>query len=153
MTTKQWATFVVDNVHEITFSSAAFKRLFLPHDYKDLILAFVQSHLNKEDVFDDVIEGKGQGMIMLLHGPPGLGKTLTAEAVAEEMKVPLYVVSAGQLGFDVETMEEKLQDVLDICAKWGAVLLLDEADVFLEQRQLTDLHRNRLVSSEFNPFP
>ncbi|PIA94172.1 hypothetical protein CB0940_08049 [Cercospora beticola] len=146
MTTKQWATFAVDNIDDITFSAAAFKHLFLPHDYKDLILAFVQSHLNKEDAFDDVIEGKGQGMIMLLHGPPGLGKTLTAEAVAEEMKVPLYVVSAGQLGFDVETMEEKLQDVLDICAKWGAVLLLDEADVFLEQRQLTDLHRNRLVS-------
>ncbi|KAM3417152.1 hypothetical protein BST61_g8727 [Cercospora zeina] len=83
---------------------------------------------------------------MLLHGLPGLGKTLTAEAVAEEMKVPLYAVSAGQLGSDAETVEDKLQNLLDICAKWGAVLLLDEADVFLEQRQLTDLHRNRLVS-------
>ncbi len=30
--------------------------------------------------------------------------------------------------------------------KWDAVLLLDEADVFLEQRSLHDVHRNALVS-------
>lgn len=153
MTSKQWAIFNVNGISEIKFSTAAFRRLVLPHDYKELILAFVDSHLNKEDEFDDIIEGKGRGMIVLLHGSPGLGKTLTAEAVAEEMKVPLYAMSAGQLGFDVETMEYALQDVLDICAKWGAVLLLDEADVFLEQRQLTDLQRNRLVSSEFGTDP
>ncbi|KXS95708.1 hypothetical protein AC578_10765 [Pseudocercospora eumusae] len=146
LTSKQWAKFDVDGVGEINFSKAAFKRLFLPHDYKELILAFVDSHLNRGDDFDDIVEGKGKGMVILLHGAPGLGKTLTAEAVAEEMQVPLYAMSAGQLGFDAETIEYNLQDVLDICAKWGAVLLLDEADVFLEQRQITDIHRNRLVS-------
>jgi hypothetical protein len=35
---------------------------------------------------------------------------------------------------------------MDIAHSWGAVLLLDEADVFLEKREINDLHRNALVS-------
>jgi len=35
---------------------------------------------------------------------------------------------------------------MDIAHSWGAVLLLDEADVFLEKRQHQDVHRNALVS-------
>jgi ATP-dependent Lon protease len=37
----------------------------------------------------DVMEGKGEGAIFLLHGPPGVGKTLTAEAIAELLHKPL----------------------------------------------------------------
>jgi len=37
-------------------------------------------------------------MIFLLHGPPGVGKTLTAEATAETLKKPLYTVNVGELG-------------------------------------------------------
>jgi AAA+ superfamily predicted ATPase len=35
---------------------------------------------------------------------------------------------------------------MDVTHAWGAILLLDEADVFLEQRQAQDVHRNALVS-------
>ena len=87
-----------------------------------------------------------QGMILLLCGPPGVGKTLTAESVAEEMKVPLYSMAAGDLGLDPRTVESSLRDILEMCTKWNAILLLDEADVFLEQRSLHELERNKLVS-------
>jgi len=86
------------------------------------------------------------GIILLLCGPPGVGKTLTAESVAEEMKVPLFMMSAGDLGLDPRHVESKLQGILDMCTRWGAILLLDEADVFLEQRSLHELERNKLVS-------
>ena len=79
-------------------------------------------------------------------GPPGVGKTLTAESVAEEMKVPLYMMSAGDLGLDPRHVESKLQGILDMCTRWNAFLLLDEADVFLEERSLHELERNKLVS-------
>jgi SpoVK/Ycf46/Vps4 family AAA+-type ATPase len=85
-------------------------------------------------------------MIILLCGPPGVGKTLTAESVAEEMKVPLFCMSAGDLGLDPSKVEAKLQDILEMCTRWHSVLLLDEADVFLEQRSLHELERNKLVS-------
>lgn len=43
-------------------------------------------------------------------------------------------------------MESKLQNILEMCTRWNAILLLDEADVFLEQRSLHELERNKLVS-------
>lgn len=79
-------------------------------------------------------------------GPPGVGKTLTAEAVAEKMKVPLYMLSAGDLGLEPRSVDVKLQGILDLCTRWGAILLIDEADVFLEERSLHELERNKLVS-------
>lgn len=56
------------------------------------------------------------------------------------------MVSAGELGTDPARLESELQKILDIAHSWGAVLLLDEADVFLEKRQIHDIHRNALVS-------
>lgn len=43
------------------------------------------------------------------------------------------------------------QRLLFISANLSVVLLLDEADVFLEERSLSDLERNSLVSGKFSP--
>ena len=64
------------------------------------------------------------------------------------MHAPLYMMSAGDLGLDSSNVESSLSNVLEMSTKWNAVLLLDEADVFLEQRSAHDLERNKLVSSE-----
>ena len=64
------------------------------------------------------------------------------------MRVPLYSISAAELGLDSDSVEEALGNVLEITQKWKAVLLLDESDVFLEQRTTDGLERNKLVSSE-----
>lgn len=143
---KLWLNFFVNCVKDIEWQTDAFDRLVLPKNQKELILGFTESQRKFRDTFDDVIEGKGRGMIILLCGPPGVGKTLTAESMAEEMKIPLYMMSAGDLGFDPRKVETKLQDILEMCSRWNAILLLDEADVFLEQRSLHELERNKLVS-------
>ena len=145
MTNKLWLNMYVNSVSEIEFSSGAFDRLVLPPKHKELILSFTESQ-KYSDCFDDVIEGKGKGIILLLCGPPGVGKTLTAESVAEEMRVPLYMMSAGDLGVEPRHVENTLKDIMEMCTKWNAILLLDEADVFLEQRSLHELERNKLVS-------
>lgn len=85
-------------------------------------------------------------MICLFSGPPGCGKTLTAEAVAEVTKRPLYSVSAGDLGVDAYDVDENLSRILNMTENWNAVLLIDEADVFLEQRTRNDIGRNAIVS-------
>ncbi|KAF2144007.1 uncharacterized protein K452DRAFT_223451 [Aplosporella prunicola CBS 121167] len=144
--TKQWLNFFVNSVKEIEWSTNAFDSLVLPANQKELILGFTESQRKYKASFDDIIEGKGKGIILLLCGPPGVGKTLTAESVAEEMRVPLYMMSAGDLGLDPRSVESKLQCILEMCTKWNAILLLDEADVFLEQRSLHELERNKLVS-------
>jgi len=143
---KQWLLFYIDNIKPIKFNENAFASLVLPEDQKELILSFAESQAINQAIFDDVISGKGRGHITLLSGPPGVGKTLTAESVAEHMKAPLYMMSAGDLGVNPDQVERKLTNVLEMIAKWRAVLLIDECDVFLEARSAHDLERNKLVS-------
>ena len=146
MKNKKWLEFSIGSVRDIKFNEHAFESLVLPEDNKELILALTESQAKNKESFDDIIQGKGKGMIMLLSGPPGVGKTLTAESVAENMRVPLYMMSAGDLGHSSSDVESSLSNVLEMATKWNAILLLDEADVFLEQRSSHDLERNKLVS-------
>ncbi|PSK60389.1 Mitochondrial inner membrane i-AAA protease supercomplex subunit YME1 [Elsinoe australis] len=143
---KLWLNMYVNSVSEIAFNTRAFDSLVLPESQKELILGFTSSQQSFRNQFDDVIEGKGRGIILLLSGPPGVGKTLTAESVAEEMRVPLFVMSAGDVGLDSRHIETRLLDVFEMVTRWNAILLLDEADVFLEERSLHEIERNKLVS-------
>ncbi|KAL9570764.1 hypothetical protein ACKAV7_005101 [Fusarium commune] len=138
--------FDIELVKDVVWSSTAFDQLVLPHDYKRIIQAFVGAQMSGLDSFDDVIKGKGRGIIMLLSGEPGTGKTLTAESVAEIIQRPLYNMSAAELGDVAQEVEQKLDCALELSTRWEAVLLLDECDVFLERRTTSDIKRNKLVS-------
>ena len=81
-----------------------------------------------------------------LFGPPGVGKTMSAEATSEHVRKPLYVVGAGDLGTNPHELDETLDEIFDIAHVWGAVVLIDEADVFLEARSVHDIQRNALVA-------
>lgn len=72
------------------------------------------------NISTDVIEGKGKGLIILLHGGPGTGKTLTAESVAELAEKPLYRVTCGDIGTSPEEVERYLESVLYIGSTWKA---------------------------------
>jgi SpoVK/Ycf46/Vps4 family AAA+-type ATPase len=96
-------------------------------------------------LFTDIITGKGGGCIFLLHGSPGVGKTLTAEAVCEHLHIPLYSITVGELGTTPEALESQLQAILELSGLWGAGILLDEADIFLEKRSKKDILRNAMV--------
>lgn len=117
-----------------TFATTAYSTDGTEHSKHNVANHKDQTQGPRPAIFDDVIAGKGLGIILLLSGPPGVGKTLTAESVSENLRVPLYVMSAGDLGLEPAEIEEKLSNVMDMVSKWGAVLLLDEADVFLEAR-------------------
>ncbi|TLS20219.1 uncharacterized protein PpBr36_11501 [Pyricularia pennisetigena] len=147
LTLKRWVvTLDIDAVQPIAWNDSAFPNLILPGSHKDLVLSFVESHASKRVEFDDVIEGKGLGLIMLLAGSPGTGKTLTAEAVADKLRRPLYVLGAGELGDSGHHVEKKLKSILELIEKWNAVLLLDECDVFLQARTTQAVSHNNVVA-------
>ena len=143
-----------------------FSNLVLPPATKSLIKTLVQKHASSRGPeFDDFVHGKGQGLVINLFGSPGVGKTLTAEATSErelaqscmkrynkeltmmiDVRKPLYVVGAGDLGTDAFGLDAELTRIFSIAAKWGAVVLIDEADVFLEERSMSDLFRNSMVA-------
>jgi AAA+ superfamily predicted ATPase len=135
----------IENISAIVYNDRVFDQLVLPDSQKELVRVLVENHSKGAD-FDDFVEGKGKGLVSVLHGPPGVGKTMTAEAVAEYTRRPLYIVTSGELGSTPSQMESELERILDLAKTFRAVLLLDEADVFLEQRTTHDLIRNALVS-------
>ncbi|KAK4691867.1 hypothetical protein P7C71_g5229, partial [Lecanoromycetidae sp. Uapishka_2] len=143
-----WAEFAVSCIEGIQWSDLPFQSLVIPEKKKSVLQALVRRHDqdDMDEAFDDFVEGKGKGLIILLHGPPGVGKTLTAEAISEFQRRPLYRVCAGDLGLDSDKLEDRLTAILDLVARWKAVLLLDEADVFLESRQPQHLMHNTLIS-------
>lgn len=138
----------MEHIRDIQWNKETFEhRLVLQEEKKELIKALVTVHIDKShSVKTDFMEGKGEGLIILLHGGPGTGKTLTAESIAELVERPLYRVTCGDIGTDPESVEKYLESVLFIGSTWGCVVLLDEADVFLEERTKMDLQRNALVS-------
>lgn len=130
----------------MVWSDEPFDSLVLGQKQKELIHALVKQHSARSEHFDDVVRGKGKGLVGLLSGNPGCGKTLTAEAVAEVLHQPLYVASAGELGTGPEDLDRRLGRILELAQTWNAVLLLDEAEVFLQKRDTADVTRNALVS-------
>ena len=60
--------------------------------------------------------------------------------------MPLYSITSGELGTDSVEVEEQLTRVLSLAQSWNAIVLIDEADVFLEKRDSSDLKRNAIVS-------
>ncbi|KAH8790277.1 P-loop containing nucleoside triphosphate hydrolase protein [Hyaloscypha finlandica] len=146
---KSWCWLDVAKITDIEFNTRAYDNLLLPQDQKDMIFSLVGVHTNNNLSFDDVIKGKGKGMVFLLHGVPGVGKTLTAESVADQTRQPLYTISCGELGTEPSAVERKLKAALDLATTWNAIALIDEADIFLEARSMHDLERNSLVSTVF----
>lgn len=138
----RWGVARVDAMSTIDFRKDAFDMLVMDSDYKHMVKSLVE---HSKDSFTDVIDGKSGGIIFLLHGDPGVGKTLTAEAVAEVLERPLYSAAVGDLGTHPEDLETNLRKILDMVQRWNAVLLLDEADIFLEARNEHDIHRNAMV--------
>jgi AAA+ superfamily predicted ATPase len=106
-------------------------KLILPQEQTDLIDILTAE---MDVLMDDIVAGKSGGTTVLCAGPAGVGKTLTAEVYSEIIKRPLYRVHSGQLGLNVAAMEIALKDILTRAQRWGAVMLIDEADVYIKRR-------------------
>lgn len=143
MRLKRWGWLDVQGLSSVKWRSDAFSQLVLSPEHKKTILHLVKHYGNS---FSDFIDGKSGGLIFLLSGPTGVGKTLTAEAVAETLQRPLYSVSVGELGTTPDELETRLRGILDLAHHWNAVLLLDEADIVMEARDTSNIQRNSMVS-------
>ncbi|KAI0384794.1 hypothetical protein F5Y04DRAFT_293094 [Hypomontagnella monticulosa] len=153
---RKWAVVDINNVKRMPEpTNEAWRSLVLPEGHKEMVYSLVQAHFrerNSSGVEDemqaDLIRGKGKGLIILLHGAPGVGKTSTAECVAELCGKPLYPITCGDLGITAVEVETRLKRIFVQAQKWQCVLLLDEADVFLSERG-NDVKHNSLVSGKY----
>lgn len=157
---RAWRQLDVNIIKDIDYSEDArdkgFEQLVIPDSHRNLLLALVNNHpsgpksggdaSSQDRLQMDLVKGKGTGLIFLLHGPPGVGKTSTAETIASYTCRPLYPITCGDLGATPKEVEESLAHHFSLAHRWGCVLLLDEADVFLARRDRDDIVRNGLVS-------
>lgn len=147
---KTWVDVFIDTLAPIHWNHTALEVLVLPPQKKVLMTTLVEAHIKSVSNtagFDDVIVGKGRALVMLLHGPPGVGKTLTIEAIAEQTRRPLYVLAAGDLGTSPRELEGKLTRAMNLTMTWKAILAIEDADVFLERRGPREFQRSALVSA------
>lgn len=67
----------ISQLRDVKFGLRGFKNLVLDSKYKTIVQALVKSYVEKKSDFKDLVDGKGKGLVALLHGAPGTGKTLT----------------------------------------------------------------------------
>ena len=154
---RKWYFLYLDTLRPVRRQSEGFESLILPRGVARLVEGLVQTHghhdekqvtrdeSTSEHQFD-LVRGKGKGLIILLHGAPGVGKTSTAECVADYTQRPLFPITCGDIGETAKEVEQNLERNFSLAHRWGCVLLLDEADVFLQARDKEDMRRNSVVS-------
>ncbi|KAF2813036.1 P-loop containing nucleoside triphosphate hydrolase protein [Mytilinidion resinicola] len=126
---KDWRHFEVSKLKPVEYNQSAFDTL--GHE-EYAIFTFAR---------------KGKGLIILLHGPPGVGKTFTAESIADFSERPLYKLGGSDFGDSPFLVSDQaLRTALNLALRWKAVVLMDEADVFLQQRDIHSSLGNKSAS-------
>ena len=98
--------------------------------------------------------GKTPNRRILFVGPPGSGKTMTAEALAGELHLPLFVIRLeGMITRYMGDTASKLRLIFDETAKRRGVYLFDEFDAVGGQRTaVNDVAEMRRVLNSFLQF-
>ena len=142
MSKKEYVFVDVEYLSEYKYDTKAINRLFLPDKITNILKKVFSTA--KEDLVGDIVSGKHGGMIIMAWGNPGIGKTSSAEVFAELMKTPLYLLDISELGTSANNVENNLSTIFRRVEKWNTIILFDEVDVFLSQRD-TDLERSAIV--------
>ncbi|KAK4170737.1 hypothetical protein QBC36DRAFT_370620 [Triangularia setosa] len=140
---------------EPNINPGAIDTLVMPASRKQMIKALVQKFTSPDagpatSWSADFIENTGEGHIFCFMAALALERHIgisyqTAECIAEYTNRPLLSLTCGDIGIDEVRMEQQLSKWFRLAEKWGAVMLIDEADVYLERRVVSDLERNSLV--------
>ena len=92
---------------------------------------------------------RGRGVTALFAGPAGTGKTMSGEAIAWELGVPLFVVDlASVVDKYIGETEKNLEDVFRTVENEDGVLLFDEADALFGKRSDVSDARDRYANIE-----
>ncbi|CAG1985039.1 unnamed protein product [Fusarium graminearum] len=146
MDRKDWCRYLVDNIKDIAWKGDAWSSLILQPEQKSVLEALVMSHEYPSNARNHP-EQKGKGLVVLLHGSPGSGKTMSAEAAAEMAHKPLLTTSMSDLSQTGSPwmFERNLQDLLQFATTWKAIVLFDEADVLLQSREKDSMNTTRMA--------
>ncbi len=133
----------IEDLETHTYHREGKNNIFLPPKMMTAINSIFDA--KQDNIFGDLFHGRHGGIVVLANGPSGVGKTLTAEVFAEYQGRPLYTMEMGEVGTNLDSVEMNLNKIFARAKKWNAVLLFDEADIFLSERVASDLERSAIV--------
>ena len=134
---RSWHLLQVDKIRSLEPQNNGFESLVLPPGVARLVESLVKNMPStaggdfkfEHDV--DILHGKGRGLIMLLHGAPGVGKTSTAECVADYTHRPLLSITCGDLGETPMEVEHNLEQNFSLAQRWDCVLLVSQNSILI----------------------
>lgn len=132
---RRWHFLNIDSIRPLERQSDGFESLVLPPGVARLVESLVKTHNPQtmpsftgheceEEQHVDLVRGKGKGLVILLHGAPGVGKTSTAECVADYTQRPLFPITCGDIGETSKEVEYNLEQNFSLAHRWGCVLLV-----------------------------
>ncbi len=82
------------------------------------------------------------GLAVMFCGPPGTGKTMAAEALASELRLPMYRIDLSQvINKYIGETEKNLRRIFDAAEATDCLLFFDEADALFGKRtEVKDAH-------------
>jgi SpoVK/Ycf46/Vps4 family AAA+-type ATPase len=113
-----------------------FSALVLPEVLKNRIQRIVREHREQEKLKSHGLSNRRK---ILLAGPPGTGKTMTARVLAHQLRLPLHTIQVDKLvtKFMGET-SAKLRQIFDFIRDEVGVYLFDEFDAIAGERSFTN---------------
>lgn len=127
----------IDDFGEVAWNEDAYDDLAFPEDEKDLLLSVAKAQVDCSDGdFGAVLDKKSRGTTICLTGPPGVGKTMAVEALAERLHKPLYSVNILEMirkNQDNKMVDNDLANAFERCRKWNAIMLIKHLDFLLEK--------------------
>jgi SpoVK/Ycf46/Vps4 family AAA+-type ATPase len=132
----------------VSYPNTRLNELILAPRTRKILERVIREHKTIRDIR---AHGLAPRKKLMLVGPPGTGKTMTASAIAGELALPLFTVRLDRLitRYMGETAT-KLRLVFDAIAQTRAVYLFDEFDSIGSERSLTnDVGEIRRVVNSF----
>ena len=130
--------------------------LVLQKDQKEILKRACNHIKYKHVVYDEWGMGKrvlyGRGLSVLFAGPPGTGKTMAAQVIANELGLEIYKVDLSKvISKYIGETEKNLGEVFESAKKSNVILLFDETDALFGKRtEVKDSHdKNANVETSY----
>jgi ATPase family protein associated with various cellular activities (AAA)/winged helix domain-containing protein len=145
----------LDQLAQLVDAKARWDDLELPAAEKALLRQIADQVEHRATVYDDwgfrARMNRGLGISVLFAGESGTGKTMAAEAIANELGLLLYRIDlSGVVNKYIGETEKNLRRVFDAAEDGGSILLFDEADALFGRRSEVKDSHDRYSNIEVN---
>jgi hypothetical protein len=136
----------LDNLGQRIEPAATWDDLVLPEQQRQTLRDIAAHVRRRPKVYEEwgfaAKSARGLGISALFAGPSGTGKTMSAEVLANELRLDLYRIDLSQVVSKyIGETEKNLRLVFDAAEEGGAILLFDEADALFGKRsEVKDSH-------------